>query len=96
MTALSSKQVCDATNAYGCGKTALMQACPDSTLGQLCSIAASSCKSTAAECTSLLSGLNEQGREKVAQCVAQGCTAGLYSCVEGLTAAAPAAIKRAK
>jgi hypothetical protein len=84
MAALSSKQVCDATFAYGCGKTALTQACPDPALGQLCAIAATSCKSTPADCTALLSGLNDQGKQQVAQCVAQGCQAGLYSCVEGL------------
>jgi hypothetical protein len=85
MNALSSKQVCDATNASACGKAALAQACPDPELGQLCQIAATSCKSTPAECTSLLSGLNDQGKQQVAQCVSQGCQAGLYSCVEGLT-----------
>jgi hypothetical protein len=84
MAALSGKQVCDATQTYGCGKAALTQACPDPTLGQLCNIAATACKSTPAECTSLLSGLNDQGKQLVAQCVAQGCQAGLYSCVEGL------------
>jgi hypothetical protein len=84
MAALSSKQVCDATTTYGCAKQALAQACPDPQVGQLCSIAATSCKSTAADCTALLSGLNDQGKQQVAQCVAQGCQAGLYSCVEGL------------
>jgi hypothetical protein len=84
MNALSSKQVCDATYAYNCGKTALAQACPDNEVSQLCGIAATSCKSTSAECTSLLSGLNDQGKQKVAQCVASGCQAGLYSCIEGL------------
>jgi hypothetical protein len=84
MTALSSKQVCDGSQAYNCGKAALAQACPDPAVGQLCAIAATSCKSTAADCTALLSGLNDQGKQQVAQCVAQGCQAGLYSCIEGL------------
>jgi hypothetical protein len=84
MAALSSKQVCDGSQAYNCGKAALAQACPDPTVGQLCAIAATSCKSTAADCTALLSGLNDQGKQQVAQCVAQGCQAGLYSCIEGL------------
>jgi hypothetical protein len=85
MNGLSSKQVCDATFAYNCGKTALAQACPDPQVGQLCAIAATSCKSTPAECTSLLSGLNDQGKQQVAQCVSQGCQFGLYSCIEGLS-----------
>jgi hypothetical protein len=84
MSALSSKQVCDATQTYNCGKAALAQACPDPEIGQLCNIAANACKATPADCTSLLSGLNEQGKQQVAQCVAQGCQGGLYSCVEGL------------
>jgi hypothetical protein len=84
MTSLSSKQVCDATQTYGCGKAALAQACPDPAVGQLCTIAAGACKSTPADCASLISGLNDQGKQQVAQCIAQGCQAGLYSCVEGL------------
>jgi len=84
MATLSSKQVCDATQTYGCGKAALAQACPDPEVSQLCAVAAGSCKSTTADCTSLLSGLNDQGKQLVAQCIAQGCQAGLYSCVEGL------------
>jgi hypothetical protein len=84
MSGLASKQMCDATSAYACEKTALLQACPDTGLGPLCSVAATSCKSTASECSTLLSGLNEIGKRQVAGCIAKGCKAGLYSCVEGL------------
>jgi hypothetical protein len=84
MIALSSKQACDALQTDNCGKSALVQACPDASVAQLCAVAASSCKSAAAECTSMLSGLNDQGKQLVAQCVAQGCTAGLYGCIQGL------------
>ncbi len=84
MASLSSKQVCDATQTYGCGKAALAQACPDAALAQLCSIATTACKSTQADCMSLLSGLNDHGQQQVAACIAQGCQSGLYSCVEGL------------
>jgi len=93
MTALNGKQVCDGSQSYNCGKAALVQACPDSTLAQLCAIAATSCKSTASDCTALLSGLNDQGKDQVAQCIAQGCSAGLYSCIEGLTSSAAGASK---
>src|SRR5579884_4144636 len=44
MTALTSKQVCDASQASGCAKAALAQACPDPTLAQLCQVAAASCR----------------------------------------------------
>jgi hypothetical protein len=84
--ALTSQQVCDATQTYNCGKAALAQACPDPGVAQLCQIAATACKATASDCTALISGLNAQGQQTIAQCVAQGCQAGLYSCIEGLTA----------
>ncbi|HEX3343315.1 MAG TPA: hypothetical protein VHS09_02030, partial [Polyangiaceae bacterium] len=85
MEAMSSKQLCDAENTYSCGKQALTEACPDTELAQLCSIAASSCKTTAADCTALLSGLNDAAKQAVAKCIATGCHSGLYSCVEGLS-----------
>jgi hypothetical protein len=83
--ALTPKQVCDASQSYGCGKTALAQACADPTVAQLCQIAVTSCKTSATDCSAMLSGLNAQGQQAVAQCVAQGCQNGLYSCIEGLT-----------
>jgi hypothetical protein len=93
LASLSSKQVCDATQTYGCGKAALAQACADPEVTQLCGIAATSCKSSPADCTALLSGLNDQGKEQVAACVAKGCQAGLYSCVEGLTSSTEGTLK---
>jgi hypothetical protein len=93
MTALTSKQVCDATYAYNCGKSALAQACPDPTVAQLCQIAAAPCRTSASDCASMLSGLNDQGKQTIAQCVAQGCQYGLYSCIEGLTSPAAASSK---
>lgn len=85
MEAMSSKQLCDGENTYNCGKQALSEACPDTELAQLCSIAATSCKTTAADCTALLSGLNDTAKQSVAKCIATGCHSGLYSCVEGLS-----------
>ena len=85
MERMSSKQLCDAANTYNCGKQALSEACPDTELAQLCSIAATSCKTTASDCTALLSGLNDGAKQQVARCISTGCHAGLYSCVEGLT-----------
>jgi hypothetical protein len=84
MTVLSSRQVCDAAQWDSCARSSLAQACPDGSVAQLCSIAASPCKTSAGDCTSMLSGLNDQGRQRVAQCIAQGCSAGLYPCVQGL------------
>jgi hypothetical protein len=81
----SAKQLCDAASTYDCGKQALSQACPDTDLAQLCAIAATSCKTTASDCTALLSGLNDGAKQQVARCISTGCHAGLYSCVEGLT-----------
>jgi hypothetical protein len=84
MASLSSKQVCDATQTAACSKSALARACPDPALGQLCSIATTPCKAVQADCMTLLSGLNDQGQEKVAACVAQGCPGGLQGCVDAL------------
>jgi hypothetical protein len=78
-------QQCSATNAYDCGKQALSESCVDTDLSQMCAIAATSCHTTASDCAALLSGLNDTGKQEVARCIGQGCKAGLYSCVEGLS-----------
>jgi hypothetical protein len=88
MESMSSRQLCGGTAPYDCGKQALSEACPDTGLAQMCAIAASSCKTTASDCTALLSGLNDTGKQEVARCIGRGCKAGLYSCVEGLSSAA--------
>jgi hypothetical protein len=87
VASLSSKQVCDAAQVDGCAQAALSRACPDPTIGQLCGVAATACKSSASDCAAMLSGLNDQGKQQVAQCVAMGCSAGLYACIQGLAAA---------
>jgi hypothetical protein len=89
LAGLTGKPACDPLQTSNCAKSALAQACADPSVAQLCQIAASSCKTTSADCTSMLSGLNPQGQQAVAMCVAQGCQAGLYACIDGLTAAAP-------
>jgi hypothetical protein len=86
MEGLPARQQCDAASAYDCGKQALSESCEDSGLAQMCAIAASSCKTTASDCAALLSGLNDTGKQEVARCIGRGCQAGLYSCVEGLSA----------
>jgi hypothetical protein len=90
MTALSGTQVCDATQTSACAKTALAQACPDPSVTQLCQIAATPCKTNATDCAATISGLNDQGKQMVAQCVATGCSAGLSACIDAL--ATPAAV----
>jgi hypothetical protein len=85
----SIAQKCDTGATNACGRLALNKACPDSTLTDLCQIAATSCKSAQADCTSLLSGLNDDGKEKVASCIAKGCAAGLGACVDALVPAHP-------
>jgi|CZKU01.1.fsa_nt_gi hypothetical protein len=91
ITALNSTQVCDTTSISTCARTALAQACPVPAVAQLCIIAATPCKTTAADCTTVLSGLSDQGQQAVAQCVAQGCGAGLSACIDGLATASTAA-----
>ena len=86
LTGLSSTQVCDPNQVSGCAHAALAQACPAPAVAQLCQIAAGPCKTTASDCTSALSGLDDQGQQAVAQCVAQGCSTGLLACIDGLAA----------
>ena len=85
MNALTGASACDSMQAYNCGKIALNKACSDPTVAQLCQIAATPCKVAQPDCVTMLSGLNSTGQDAVAQCVAKGCQAGLYSCIEGLT-----------
>ncbi len=86
MNGLTGAAACDSSQAYGCGKTALSQACPDpNTVSQLCQIASGPCKVAANDCTTMISGLSPAGQDAVAQCIAKGCSAGLYSCIEGLS-----------
>jgi hypothetical protein len=94
LAALPASQACDATHTSACARTALAQACPAAALGQLCQIAATPCKTTATDCTATLSGLSDQGQQAVAQCVAQGCTAGLAACIDALAASTAASAKR--
>jgi hypothetical protein len=82
--------VCDTAATNACGRTALSRACADSSLGQLCDVAATSCKASQADCSSLLSGLNDDGKEKVATCIAKGCAGGLSACVDALLPATAA------
>jgi hypothetical protein len=91
MTGLSGTQACDATQTSSCAKTALARACPDPSVAQLCQIAAGPCKTTATDCAATISGLNDQGKQMVAQCVATGCTAGLSACIDGLSTSAVSA-----
>jgi hypothetical protein len=87
ITCLSSSpavQLCDASRPSNCAQAALAQSCPDPAVAQLCGIAAAPCKVTAAACASILSGLNSQGQQQIAQCVATGCGAGLQGCVDAL------------
>jgi hypothetical protein len=90
LASLSSAQVCDATQVAACGRTALAQACPAPAVSQLCQIAAGPCKTSAADCTAVISGLDDQGQQAIAQCVAQGCSAGLSACIDGLVSGATA------
>jgi hypothetical protein len=84
LSCLGAVGVCDNNATNSCGRDALAKACIDTDLGQLCQIAANKCKMSAVDCESLLSGLNDTGKEKIAGCIAQGCGAGLEGCVDAL------------
>jgi hypothetical protein len=82
MTALTARQACDPAQSDLCATGALALACLDPSVRQLCSIATTVCKTTAGECAAIVSGLNDHGKEQVAQCVSQGCTGGLSACIQ--------------
>ena len=86
LAGLSSRQLCDPGQIDACGTNALSEACEDRTVGQLCAVAATSCGTSSTECASILSGLNDQAKQLVAKCIANGCQAGLYPCTQGLVA----------
>jgi hypothetical protein len=88
MTLLSSRDVCNLSQATACAKSALAEACTDPSVARLCQIAKGPCATTAADCSAMLSGLNESGQEGVAQCVARGCPGGLAACIDALPASA--------
>jgi hypothetical protein len=97
LSALPAAQQCDATQAANCGHTALAQSCAAPTVAQICQIAATPCKTTAADCAAAMSGLTAQGQQTVATCVAQGCGAGLNGCIDALASSsstASASLKR--
>lgn len=85
MNKLTGVRTCDPVEISACGHRALSQACPaPETVAPLCQIAAEPCKSSQSDCVSLLSGLTYDAQDAVARCVANGCSAGLYACVEKL------------
>ncbi|HXX68009.1 MAG TPA: hypothetical protein VEK07_12535 [Polyangiaceae bacterium] len=85
LSALTSRQLCDVNRASDCAKIALAEACLDSSVQQLCQIAEGPCKTTASVCAASLSGLNDEGQQRVAECVARGCEGGIDGCLDALT-----------
>jgi hypothetical protein len=82
---LTRASVCDACNTYRCGDFALKGSCPDPSVDATCDQIARTCRSvTRTDCALYLSGMNAEGRKKVAACLARSCSFGIYSCSEGL------------
>lgn len=73
---------------YACLRTALGGACPDATNDEFCADAVVACNDgeaiDAAGCHALVDGLNEDGLALVTSCVDDGCSFGLWSCVESM------------
>jgi hypothetical protein len=84
LSCLGTVTACDNRATNSCGRDALAKACIDSQLGELCQIASNKCKMSTVDCESLLSGINDTGKEKIAGCIAQGCGGGLEACVDAL------------
>ena len=77
-------QARDGCRNYQGGDEALGGACLDAAADVPCRAIAKSCKTSLDECRGLLSGMNAAGRAKMSACAAQGCSYGLWSCVESL------------
>lgn len=84
---LSTKQTCDACNAYRCGDLAMKSACPDASVDRACIQITAKCGAVSmTECKLYMAGLNAAGRVKMVSCLTgkSGCGFGIYSCSEGL------------
>lgn len=69
---------------YSCISQALADACPDPSTQSDCATVATNCSEPGdPACEDVLDGLNSTGRAEVMSCVDDGCTFGLYSCMEG-------------
>jgi len=79
---------CNVDLVYTCVKTALGKACPDPTADDFCVTAQATCNPhetlTVADCHALVDGLSATGLDSVHSCVENGCTFGLWSCVESI------------
>jgi hypothetical protein len=88
--ALSDDELCqDASNVYGCHRTALEASCPDPTAGADCDAIVDYCDGSVerGDCEMYLSGMSLEGRYQMTACIEAGTpeSCDLWSCVEGLT-----------
>jgi hypothetical protein len=82
---LSSHDICDSCNVHACLDRALKRACLDPTADSTCVLIHQKCPAVAMdECRDYLSGMMEEGRRKMLNCISNRCGFGLYACAEGL------------
>jgi hypothetical protein len=78
LSKLTPAERCDAKRVNLCVHTALMTACPDTTIADTCKQIVQSCSSAAlppslADCERTLAGMNALGRERTLACVKKHC-----------------------
>jgi hypothetical protein len=78
--------VCSNSVLHDCQTNALKSACVEQQVVQACGMLASNCKETVDSCSTIVSGLNDAGRQKVlTYCAGEGCKNGLAACVDAMT-----------
>jgi hypothetical protein len=88
MVAMSSPELCDPVNIYGCMDEALSLSCPDIEADDECTTIITICDESLeaplfSACGTVLSGMTQGGRDQMVECMAEFCD--LYTCVESLT-----------
>jgi len=86
MIALDPPELCVEANTYSCMADALESSCPDPEADDECAAIISVCDDPPlafSACTSVLSGMTQDGRDQIAACMANACD--LNACIEDLT-----------
>ncbi len=76
-------KACDGCKFFRCGHESLMTACIDHNADYECSVIDSQCADVSKNrCLSYLSGMNQQGRDAMVECLKKDCSRGFLRCLE--------------
>jgi hypothetical protein len=78
-------KACDGCKFFRCGHESLMTACVDHSADYDCGVINSLCADVSKNrCLSYLSGMNQQGRDAMVECLKKDCTRGFLRCLESV------------